>query len=45
MKGAKMRKSKGLLVIVEVMRVVYQAYSDWVVASPLRAYMRPLFLV
>lgn len=28
-----MHKSKGLLVIVEVMGVVYRTYSDWIVAS------------
>jgi len=28
-----MHKSKGLLVIVEVMGAVYRTYGDWVVAS------------
>lgn len=32
-KGQEMLKSKGLLVIVEVMGVVYRTYSDWMVAS------------
>ena len=32
-RGQEMHKSKGLLVIVEVMEAVYRTYGDWVVAS------------
>jgi len=32
-RGQEMQKSKGLLVIVEVMGVVHRTYSDWMVAS------------